>query len=241
VTENAYSFAILPGFPRPAVDGDHFEAELTYVKAHGLPRPILVDRTGVVWAGRTLFNVCLILGIRPEFQVIEDGHAAALHELATRDYTVLEWADFVQGITEGSGTDSVLEPFLARFPKRSKAASDWFKTVLGKTRGFSPSQIEMYLRIARCSPEQRALLADAETVNQAIDILREREQSQDETHPMTPEDPSPEEETAMKAAATFLDATKHVQAWTRSGLETLRAACRSLGSLLRQAEREVTP
>jgi len=224
--------AIVPGFPRPETEGPHYEAEKAYVSAHGFPRPILVDRAGEVWAGRTLVNIANDLGLEPPRQVVDDGFAASVNELATRDLTVLEWADLVQAVNDQSSTKFVLEDA----PKRSAAVSGWFKAHLGKARGFSPSQVEQYLRVARCSPEVRAQLVDVATLHEAIRRLRALEEK-----PVAPDDselieememtttiassdglPTANETAALTTAIAFMEATERVQAWTPSSLEILR-------------------
>jgi len=92
-----YSMALLPGFPKPLTSGAHYEAlrSSTVDSANGHPIPIQADRDGLVWAGRTMFNVCVDLGLVPKVDIVENGHDAAIQELAQRDLTVLETADLV--------------------------------------------------------------------------------------------------------------------------------------------------
>lgn len=224
------TYALLPGFPRPETDGPHFQAELSYVQGHGQPRPILVDRAGVIWAGRTLANVCFELGLTPATQVVDDGYAAAVQELATRDLSVLEWADLVLAVHDDPSTKIVP----GNPSKRSVAVSFWFKTVLAKERGFSPSQVEQYLRVARSAPAVRQGLRSAGTLAQAVRMLKANSD-------MAPADvadeegpPTDAEEEAMTIAAAFMEALGQVQFLTKGAKDTLRGLRSEINAAIRR-------
>lgn len=228
------AFAYVPGLPLPQVDGAHYDAEKAYVQAHGLPRPVLVDRAGVAWAGRTLANICYDLAIEPIVQVVDDGMAAAIQELAQRDLTVLEQADFVLAAHDRLSTGFVLDPSA----KRSQAVSAWFKQVLGKERGFSPSQVEQYLRVARAPVEVRRQLKKAGSLHQAIRLLKQLEQPCDsaaDSPASTVEVPSAEEEAALTAATAFMEKLQHLSQLTVQGRETLAALRTVLSDVLKRS------
>ena len=237
--------ARLPGLPPPVTGGAHFEALKSYVVAHGQPFPVLVDREGTVWSGRTLAQVCADLGITPETQVVDDGPAAALQELATRDLTVLETADLVRAVYEGASTVFVLTAGV----KRSQAVSAWFRDTLGKERGFSPSQVEQYLRVARLPQAMRETLAQAETLGQAMALLRSLEAKPAEFSPvpMPAAEPSaaeskpvpvlaaeqsPAESQALEHAVHLMEAWSNVDSWTAEGIEILAGVRDALNDLV---------
>lgn len=228
------TFAILPGIPRPETEGPHYESLMAYVRAHGQPHPVLVDQGGVVWAGRTIVNVCCDLGLNAATQVVQDGLAAAIHELATRDLTVLEKADLVLTVHDDPSTNFVL----GSEGKRSKTVSSWFKNVLGKAHGYSTSQVEQYLRVARSSGEQRLAMASARNLHQAMRIMKALEA------PAPPSDQgshgteaSSQEEAALETAASFMEAFSLVESWTTESLEMLRSLRDGISGLLRTVAR----
>lgn len=224
------TMAVMPGFPRPLVDGPHFSALVEHVAAHGQPRPILMDRAGTVWGERTLWNVCLALCIAPRYQVVDSGEDAAIQELATRDLTVLERADLVRVVYDDASTKFVL----ADFSKRSMAVSDWFKRVLGKDFGFSPSQVEQYLRVARSSPSHRRELMKAATLHQAVRILK----ALDRQTPLpggTPTSPAMEEQAVVTTINHLLDLITRVKSWSHSGEDALVRLMAAIKCLLDHA------
>lgn len=225
------SLAILPGFPKPPTTGPHYEALLAYVREHGLPRPVLVDRQGVAWAGRTLVNICCDLGCTVVTALVEDGEAAALQELATRDLTVLEEADLVLAVYDGGSTKFVLD----ENGKRSRAVSRWFQTVLGKEHGFSPSQVEQYVRVGRCTGELRQQLFAARTLHQAMRMIRQasRPAAEPPTAEHNPDIPSPAEELTLESMAQFMDSMGRVDRWSTGGLELLASLHAEIGRVLR--------
>jgi hypothetical protein len=230
VHEHLDHVARLPGLPPPLTSGAHFDSLKAYVAAHGQPFPVLIDREGTVWSGHTVARVCCELAIAPATQVVDDGPAAALQELATRDLTVLETADLVRAVYDGRSTKFVL----ASGMKRSHAVSAWFRDTLGKERGFSPSQIEQYLRVARSSPDTRAVLAQAETLGQAMVVLRSLEAKplQDVPKSMPAAEPSAAESQALEHAAHLMAAWGNVTSWTAEGIEILVGIRDSLGHLV---------
>jgi hypothetical protein len=228
-TSTPITYAILPGFPRPEAEGARYEAEKDYVRSHGLPRPILVDRIGVIWSGRTLMNVCCDLGIEPVLQVVEDGHAAAVLELATRDLSVLEWADLVLAVYDNASTKFVLE----NAPKRSVAVSGWIKASLGKERGFSPSQVEQFLRVARSPAAIRKELSVAKSLGGAVRILKRLEDPAPAPIAVEESAPTVAETAAMQAASAFMESAIQVEDWTESGREILFGLRIVLNGILR--------
>jgi hypothetical protein len=158
-----YSMALLPGFPKPLTSGALYESLRATTAAHGQAFPIRMDPTGLVWAGRTMLNICIDLGLEPKVDVVDDGYAAAVAELATRDLSVLETADLVAAIQA-----DLSAKFALNQEKWSQEVSTWFRTHLGKERGFSPRQVEKYLRVARATPEQRQLMDGARSLHAAI-------------------------------------------------------------------------
>ena len=228
--------AHLPGLPPPLTGGAHFDALKAYVAANGQPFPVLVDREGTAWAGRTLAQVCSVLGITPVTQVVDNGPAAALQELATRDLTVLETADLVRAVYEGVSTMFVL----TAGEKRSQAVSAWFRDTLGKERGFSPSQVEQYLRVARSSQATREALAQAETLGQAMGLLRSLEAKPVETKPvpMLAAEPSTAESQALEHAVHLMEAWSQVHSWTPEGIEILAGVRDALSDLVKAYDPE---
>jgi hypothetical protein len=231
VHNNITSFAILPGFPKPLQSGPHYDAEKAYVQAHGLHRPILVDHAGQVWSGRTLANICFELGIEPIIRVVENGQAAAVQELSAREYSPLEWADVVRSIHDDPSTNFVL----GDAPKRSIAVSKWFRTYLGKERGFSPSQIEQYLRVARSSRQCRDAVKCATSLHQAMRIMKQLDAKAGSVAQPQAIDviPGDKENGAMNAAAAFMEAMYEVKNWTAHSLDTLRGLRRLIDRTLR--------
>ena len=231
---DSLTFALLPGFPRPECDGVHYEAEKAYVAEHGLPRPVLVDRAGVVWAGRTILNICFDLGIEPKIEVVEDGYAAAVQELATRDLTVLETADFVRAVH-----DSSMNFMLGEVSKRSFAVSGWFRVKLGKENGFSPCQVEHYLRVARSSPAQRAAIAKVTTLNQAMRVLRGLEPSESAVEQEFAAAQSVDEAACMGATTALMKllVKMGLPRFTAEGLDHIQALHKELSMIIRDHHR----
>lgn len=160
----------LPGFPKPLMSGPLYDALRTTTATNGQPLPIHADREGLVWAGRTMLNICLDLGIEPKIDVVDDGYAAAVAELATRELSVLETADLVAAVHA-----ELSAKFALREDKWSQEVSSWFKSQLGKERGFSPRQVENYMRVARATPAQRQCMAGAHSLHAAIAKLEPRQ------------------------------------------------------------------
>lgn len=161
-----YDMAILPGFPKPLTAGALYEALRAATAANGQALPIHADREGLVWAGRTMLNICFDLGVEPKIDVVDDGYAAAVAELATRDLSVLETADLVAAVQADMSAKFALTE-----AKWSQEVSSWFRCHLGKERGFSPRQVEKYLRVARATPEQRGRMAGARSLHAAVGRL----------------------------------------------------------------------
>jgi hypothetical protein len=213
--------AQIPGLPIPETCGPHYEAEKAYVQKFGLPRPILVDSKGVVWSGGTLMNICNELQIKPTTQVVEDGPAAAFQELATRELSLLERADLVLAAYENVGTNFVL----GESKKRSHAVHVWFREVLGKDRGFSQSQVEQYVHVARSGTHCRALVAKETSLHQAIRIINEYKSSATPTAQpsVSEESPSDNEKNALTAVNSLTTSMKEVKSWTTVSLIALRS------------------
>lgn len=161
-----YVMAILAGFPKPLTSGALYEALRTATSANGQALPIQADREGLVWAGRTMLNICLDLGLDPKIDIVDDGYAAAVAELAIRDLSVLETADLVAAVQE-----ELSAKFALNEEKWSQEVSSWFRVHLGKERGYSARQVEKYLRVARATPEQRLLMEGARSLHAAISKL----------------------------------------------------------------------
>jgi hypothetical protein len=231
--EGITGYAILRGHPRPLVEGPLFEAQLAYVGSHGQTSPVIVDRGGLVWAGQTMANICFALGVDPVLQVVEDGRAAAIQELATRDLTVLEWADLVTAIYDQASTNFVLSPG----EKTAAAVSTWMRNALGRTRGFSQSQVEQYVRISKLPAHQRALVVDAPSLAAAIRRLRASVAAQEIPDASAVGPAQPAERAAIETASAFMAAAVEVSRWSDEGLDLLRGLHRTLGRLLKSQRR----
>ncbi len=226
--DSVTAFAILPGFPKPEVCGPHFDALKSYVASQGQPRPVPIDRAGVVWAERTLVNICIELGIEVKTRLVDDGRAAAVQELASRELTVLEWADLVAAVSADPSTMFVLPGAT----KTAQAVSAWFHRMLGRERGFSQSQVEQYLRLARASAKERAAVANAASLGAAMRLLRTMGRVKAPQAAFAPE-ASLAEKRAMQVATSLMESLGEVPQWTREGTEIIRGLYKVLRMTLR--------
>jgi hypothetical protein len=134
------------------------------VRRHGLPRPVLMSRSGEVMAGKALLSAAELSPHPGDIRLVDSAQDAALMSLAAEGCSVVETADLVAvlaGQCRGLGTQG----------KRSVVLSKWLEQTLGRSTGFSPRQVEWYLRLASASTEEREQVATAQTLSAAARML----------------------------------------------------------------------
>jgi hypothetical protein len=123
-----------------------------------------MSRAGEVVVGKDLLPAAELSPHPDDVRVVDSDRDAAILCLAAGGRSVVETADLVAvlaGHCRGPGIQG----------KRSLVLSQWLRHALGRSTGFSPRQVEWYLRLACASPEERERVARAETLSAAVRML----------------------------------------------------------------------
>ncbi|MBN8523955.1 MAG: hypothetical protein J0M02_01335 [Planctomycetes bacterium] len=164
----SWSWAILPGFPKP-VDGPAVDALRHSIHRDGVLVPILIDADGIVWDGRRRHLVCLEFGIEPPSRIIGDGPVAAWASLVRREMSVLERADLLESLRRENREN------FSRFSgeRESERFAAWLQASFGWTSGFSWKYLDGYRRIATAPSQirERIAMLNPDNLHQALCLL----------------------------------------------------------------------
>ena len=137
-------------------------------KNGSLPRPILMNRAGQTRSGADLQEHVVDDDPRmaSSVRVMSDLDAAILH-LAAGGQSVLETADLMHVVKEallqgdrrwGSG-------------RTATRVSTWIADNIHRVKGFSPRQVNWYLKLACASDEERQRVQGVQSLNEAVHLL----------------------------------------------------------------------